>query len=138
MALEGLDAIYSTYFNNGSPPTALYIAPFTSNVTPSSSITAATFTAALGEYTGYTQTTRVQWTPDGNSVAQTVSNTASPAVFTIGASAVTITGAAVIASASAKGATTGKVIAAALFGAANSLNPGSTLKIQYSLGATPA
>lgn len=138
VALEGIDAIFSTFFNNGSPPTAFYLAPFTNNTTPSSALTAATFAANQGEYTGYTQSTRVPWVQNGPSVAQTVSNSASPAVFTIGASPVTITGAGFIASASGKGATTGALLAAALFGSPNSLNPGSTLQLQYNLAGTPA
>lgn len=138
VALQGIDAIFSTYFDNGSPPTGFYLAPFTNNTTPSSALTAATFAATQGEYTGYTESTRVQWVPNGASAAQTVSNSASPASFTIGASAVTITGAGFIASASGKGATTGVLIAAALFGSPNSLNPGSTLQLQYNLAGTPA
>jgi len=138
VALEGLDAIFTCFFNNGSPPTAFYLAPFTNNTNPSSALTAATFAASQSEYTGYTQTTRVPWVQNGASSGQTVSNSNAPGVFTIGASAVTITGAGFIASASAKGATTGVLIAAALFGAPNSLNPGSTLQVQYSLAGTPA
>lgn len=137
-ALEGLDLMLSTFFNNGSPPTTFSLAPFTNNTTPSSSLTAATFTASQGEYVGYTQTTRVAWVQNGASSGQTVSNSNSPATFTIGSSAATIAGAGLIASATAKGATTGTLIAAALFGVPNSLNPGSTLQVQYSYGGTPA
>lgn len=138
VALEGLDATLTCYYNNTAAPTAFYIAPFSNNTTPSSSLTAATFASTQGEYTGYTQATRVAWTPNGASSGQTVSNSNSPAQFTIGSSAATVTGAGLIATASGKGATTGVLSAAALFGSANSLNPGSTLSIQYSLSATPS
>lgn len=137
VALEGLDAQLSCFFNNGSPPTAFYLAPFSNNVAPSSALTAATFASVQGEYTGYVETTRQPWTCDGNSAGQTVGNSNAPAVFTIGASAANLTGGALITTASAKGATTGKMIAAALFGSANSLSPGSTFRLKYSLGAIP-
>ena len=138
VALEGLDAQLSTYFNNGAPPTGFYLAPFTNNVAPTSALTAALFASTLGEYTGYTQATRAAWVPNGPSAAQTVSNSNAPGAFTVGAAAVNVTGAALLATASAKGATTGVLVAAALFSTANSLNPGSTLKVQYSLAGTPA
>ena len=138
VALENLDAMLSCYLNNGSTPipTGFFVAPFVNNVAPTSSLTAATFAATQGEWTGYTQSTRVQWTPNGPSSGQTMSNSTAPATFTVGATAATVYGAAVIATASAKGATTGTLVGAALFGAANTLNPGSTLQVQYSLSAT--
>jgi hypothetical protein len=138
VALEGIDDLFSVFFHNGSSPTVFSLAPFTNNTNPSSALTAATFAGTQGEYVGYTQATRVAWTPNGPSVGQTVSNSAAPASFTIGASAVTITGAGFIAAAPAKGATTGTLIAASLFSVPNSLNPGSTLQLQYSLSGTPA
>lgn len=138
VALEGLDALLSCYFNNGSPPTAFYLAPFTNNVAPSSALTAATFASTQGEYTGYTEPTRQAWVPNGNASGQVVSSENAPAVFTIGASAASLLGGGLIATASAKGATTGTLIAAALFPVANTLNPGSTFKLWYSIGATPA
>lgn len=138
VALENLDAMLSCYFDNGAAaiPTGFFVAPFTNNVAPTSALTAATFTATQGEWTGYTQATRVQWVPNGASSGQTVSNSVAPATFTVGATAATVYGAAVIATVSAKSATTGTLVGAALFGAANTLNAGSTLQVQYSLSAT--
>lgn len=136
--LEGLDALLSAWFNNGSNPSAFYLAPFTNGVNPAPSLTAANFAGTQGEYLGYTETTRQPWTPNGNSASQLMSNSNAPAVFTIGASGTTITGAALIATAGNKGATTGKIVAAALFPAAQPLGAGSTMKIKYSFGATPA
>lgn len=136
-ALESLDQMLSDWFNNGSVPTAFYIAPFTNNTTPSSSLKAADFANTLGEFTGYTESARQAWTPNGNSSAQTMSNSAAPAEFTGGASAATIRGAGLLTSA-VKGGTGGVLVAAAAFAAANPLNPGGTLKIKYELVATPA
>lgn len=137
VAYEGLDDILNCYFNAGGAPSGFYLAPFTNNVAPSSSLTAATFASQQGEYTGYTQSTRVPWTSNGASSGQSVSNSNAPGTFTVGSSAVNVTGAGFIAGAATKGGTTGKMIAAALFDVPNSLNPASTLKIQYSLGAVP-
>jgi hypothetical protein len=136
-ALEALDQMLSDWFNNGSVPSAFYIAPFTNNIVPASSLTAATFAATAGEFTGYTESARQAWTPNGNASAQTMSNSAAPAEFTGGASPATIRGAGLL-TASAKSATSGVLVAAAAFAASNALNPGSTLKIKYDLVATPA
>ncbi len=135
LALQCLDSMLSVYFDNQAAPVAFYVAPFTNNIAPTSALTAATFTATQGEYTGYTQAARTAWTPNGASSGQTVSNSASPALFTVGASAATVAGAGLL-TASAKGATTGVLVAAALFATPNALNPGSSLSIQYSLAAT--
>ncbi|WP_333676744.1 hypothetical protein [Dyella sp.] len=137
VAYEGLDDQLNCYFNNGSPPTLFSIAPFSNNVSPAASLTAATFASTQGEYTGYTQATRQQWISNGASSGQTVSSSNSPATFTIGASAATITGAGMIAGASAKGATTGKLIAAALFDSPQSLGANGQIQIYYQLQATP-
>lgn len=136
--LAYLDDLLSTYFNNGSPPAAFYIAPFTNDVEPTSALTAATFAGTQSEYTGYTETTRQEWVINGAAASQKVSNSAAPAEFTIGATATTVRGAALIAAASGKGDTTGVLIAAARFGVAQPMNPGSTLKIKYELMAAPA
>lgn len=136
-ALEALDAMMSCWFNNGSVPTAFYIAPFTNAVTPASSLKAADFAATLSEFTGYTESTRQAWTPNGNASAQTMTNSNAPAVFTGGSTAATIRGAGLL-TASAKGDTTGVLVAAARFGADNPLNPGGTLKIKYTVQGAPA
>ena len=134
LALQCLDAMLTSFFTGVVPPTAFYIAPFINNVAPTSALTAATFTATQGEYTGYTAAARLQWVPDGASSGQTVGNTIAPAQFTIGASAATVAGAGLM-TASAKSATTGTLIAAALFATPNALNANSKLSIEYSLSA---
>lgn len=132
---EGINAMMATFFNQQAQPTGWYIAPFTNNIAPTNALTAATFTSTQGEYTGYTQTARQQWAPDAVPTAQVVQNSVAPAVFTIGASATTVYGAALL-TASAKSATTGVSAAAGLFGTANVLNPGSQLSVQYALSMT--
>lgn len=137
VTLEYLDQILSDWFNSGSPPTGFYIAPFLNNTAPTSALKASTFANTQGEYTGYTQTTRVQWVSNGASASQKVSNSNAPAEFTIGAQAANINGAGLL-TAPTKGATTGVLVAAAQFGTPNSLNPGSTLKIKYELSGAPS
>lgn len=135
-ALEALDKMLSDWFNNGSNPAAFYIAPFTNVVTPASSLKAADFASTLGELTGYVEGARQTWTPNGNSVAQTMSNSNAVAVFTGGASAATIRGAGLLTS-GVKGGAGGVLVAASRFATDNQLNPGSTFKIKYDLVATP-
>lgn len=134
---ELVNAILNCYFNNGSPPTGFYVAPFTSSTTPTNALTAATFAATQSEYTSYNETARQAWTSNGASSAQSLSNSNAPAVFTIGTGGATLTGAGVL-TASGKGATTGVLVAAALFDTANTLNAGSKLTVEYSLSATAA
>lgn len=138
-ALEGLDLILSVVFAGGvvAVPSTYSLAPFSNNTAPSSSLTAATFAATQGEYTGYTQTTRQTWTPNGVSSGQQVSNTNAIATFTIGAQSATLTGAGLIANATGKGATTGTLIGASLFSTPNVLSPGSTFQLSYAYGAQP-
>jgi hypothetical protein len=137
VTLEYLDAILTSFFTGVQQPAAFYLAPFTTNVAPSSALKASTFVATQGEYTGYTQSTRQVWTPNGGSVNQTVSNSNAAAVFTIGASAATIYGAALLTSPT-KGDGTGILIAAGLFGSPNTLSPGSTLTVQYGQSGAPS
>lgn len=137
VTLPWLDKLLDTYFNAASAPPGCYIAPFTNAVTPSSALTAANFASTQGEYTGYTQSTRVAWTSNGSSASQKVSNSNAPATFTIGTSATTLNGAGLLTS-SAKGAVDGVLVAAARFDVGNTLSSGSTFKIQYSLAGTPS
>ena len=137
VTLPWLNNLLDTYFNAASAPAAVYIAPFVNNTVPTSALTAGTFAGTQGEYTGYTEGARPQWVSDGAAASQLVGNSAAPATFTIGASATTIRGAGLI-SVPAKGSTSGILVAAALFDVANTLSPGSALKIKYSLSGAPA
>lgn len=137
-AYEGTDAMLLSFFGSGTKPTGLYVVPFTTNTAPTAALTAATFGSTQGEYTGYTEATRPVWTINDDLVDHTVSNSDSPAAYTVGTDAATIRGAALIGGTAVKGATTGKLIAASLFTIANTLNPGSTFSIKYGYKLTPA
>lgn len=116
-----------------------YIAPFLNNVTPGSSLTAATFDSVLNEFTAYDETARPAWTLPTDPVNGLYTNSASPAVFTssTGVSNVSVYGAGIL-SVAAKEATTGNVIAASKFAAARVLNAPDKLTIQYDLSAVSA
>lgn len=134
---ECINAMLNTFFTQAAQPTAWYMAPFSNNLAPTNALTAATFTATQGEYTGYVEVARQVWTPNGASTTQVVQNSNAAATFTVGTTAVTLYGAALL-SASAKSATTGVCAAAGLFGTANALNPGSKITTQYALSASAA
>lgn len=134
---EGLNAMLDAFLSQGQQPTGLYLAPFTNNVSPTSALGAATFASTQGEYAGYTQGVRQQWVSNGAAVNQTKSNSNAPAQFTVGATAATVYGAGLL-TVSTMSATTGVLVAAGLFGTANSLNSGSVLSVEYNLTATAA
>ena len=104
-----------------TPITAWYVAPFAAAVTPAANWTASNFAATASEITspseGYSQSTRVAWTPGAASAGQ-IDNLAAKASFTIvTASSLTINGAGIL-SASAKGSTSGTLVSASKFSTA--------------------
>jgi len=132
---EFINDALNSKFNGVGGAVAWYFAPFTNNLAPTSSILAANFATTQAEYTSYTEGGRQVWTSNGSSTSQSVSNSAAPAVVTIGGSPATIYGAGIL-SASGKGATTGVFGAGGLFGVANTLSPGSKLMMTYTLTGT--
>jgi hypothetical protein len=133
---EGLAQI----LKSGLGATAWYVAPFVNNTTVQSTLTAATFTATMGEFTAYDESTRQAWTVPTDPVAGVYSNSASLAVITASSSVgtgagVDIYGAAVI-GASAKSATTGKLVCCSLFSGSRNLKAADKLTVQYDVNAT--
>lgn len=133
---EGLIDLLTVYFKSGSATATFYLAPFVANVTPASNLTAATFNSTLTEFTNYAESTRVPWELPGAALATpSASNTASPAVFTVNVDAQTVCGLGLL-TASAKQATTGKLVAAALLPKAKHPDSGDTLNATYTFNAT--
>ncbi len=132
---ESLNDLLNVYFGGASQPTAWYIAPYTNDINPPGTLTAATFSGTLSELTNYTESVRQSWTKDANSTAKSMTNSVAPATFTIGAGGASVYGACMVSGASAKGATTGKLGAAALFDTPNTLAAGSKLMVQYIVAA---
>lgn len=130
---EGLNDLLNVYFTGSAAPAAFYLAPFSGNVTPASDWKAATFAAAATEFTGYTATTRLPWSSPA-STAQSVGNTASLASSTLTFAAggpYNLYGVALL-TASAKSATTGKLVAATRFGSPRTnMAAGDKLALEY-------
>jgi hypothetical protein len=122
-----------------------YIAPFVGNVTPDENLTALNFDSVLTEFTDYDETTRQAWTVPTDPTAGAYSNSAAPAVFTAASAVGTSPGVdiygAVIISASAKSATTGKTLCGSLFDAPRNVKSGvvkDKLTVQYDVAAASA
>lgn len=89
---DGLDAILDIMFNNDTQITAWYIAPFESDYTPVA--TSTYLSPGYTESTAYTEANRPAWSGAAAS-NQSVTNSASKAVFSINATK-TIYGAALV------------------------------------------
>ena len=123
---------------SGMGGTAWYVAPFVNDTTPQANLTAAAFTATMGEFTTYSEAARVAYTIPSDPTGGAYSNSASPAVFTagaVGAGGVDIYGAAIL-SASGKSATTGEVLCCSKFSGARKLYQGDKLSVEYTINAT--
>lgn len=135
---QGRDNILDIFQNQvGQNGGGYFLAPFSGNVAIADNLTAATFTATQTEFTSYASSTRVAWVKNGASASQSISNSSSPAQFTINVTGPsTIWGVGML-TASAKLATTGFLEAATQFSAARSgLLNGDVLSVAYTLSAT--
>ncbi|MES2347030.1 MAG: hypothetical protein V4641_05600 [Pseudomonadota bacterium] len=132
---EGLNDVLAVYMKQSAQRAAFYFVPYSNNVAPDVTITAANFNATLAEFINYTELSRQQWI--GGAVAsESVDNTASTAQIIIGTGGGTIYGCG-LSTASAKSATTGVMpFVAAFDDGAAVLNAGSKLNLEYTLGAT--
>lgn len=133
--IEGLNYLFSSGMRGGTAYSTYYVAPFSGNVTPASTLTAATFTSTLTEATAYSEAARPAYTIAAPA-SGAVTNSASRAEITANAS-VNIWGAGIL-SASAKSATTGVCIAAAKFASVRALDSTDVLAFEYGLTLTPA
>jgi len=133
---EGLSLFLVSTLAQGAQVTALFVAPFSGNVEPAASLTAATFTATMTEFTNYTQSARVAWAKDAES-GQAIGNATTPSAFTIGSGGGTIWGAALV-SASAKSSTAGKLVSCGKFAASRVLLAADALNLTYLFSASDA
>lgn len=113
LTLEGRRYLLGAAVAGTAQVTQFYIAPFTGDVMPLESWTAANFAAAATEFTSYEGSTRVVWNRAMHATASSADNTANAAVFTLsaGQSNVTLRGFALL-TASSKSATTGALLSA--------------------------
>jgi hypothetical protein len=117
---------------------ALYIAPFSGNVTPQADWTGANFTANATEFTSYSGANRVPWTTVAATSSAELINTAAVAAATITLSAggpYTIRGAGLI-EGQAKSAITGSLYVASRFDAdMTGLAAGGKIGFEYGVSA---
>lgn len=133
---EGLAYILGVAFDGStSALTSWYIGLFSGNYTPVNTTTAANITANATEITtAYSEATRVAWVEAGVT-ARLIGNAASPALFTFTAATTNVYGA-FLASASAKGATTGTLSSAKRFAALKTMLITDILSVTYEITAT--
>lgn len=132
---QGLDHILDVVLHASTQVTTWYIGIFEGNYTPVATDTAANITANSTECTAYDESTRVEYVEAAAS-SQSTTNSANKATFTINATK-TVYGA-FLASASAKSATTGTLLAASRFSASRSLVATDELLITYTISAADA
>lgn len=134
---EALNYLLKTGITGVGGLTTWNIAPFDTNVTPGSTLTAATFAATCGEFINYDEATRQAYTVPTDPTAGSYDNSAALAAFTIstGVAAHSVYGAAIL-SASAKSATTGKILCASKFSSARVVNATDVLSVKYTIAAT--
>ena len=131
---EGLNHIIGVALNQATQKLAFYLGLFSGDVTVQPTWTGANWVANATEFTNYTEATRQLW-DNGAVAAGSVSNSALPAVFTMGVGGGTIRGL-VLAEASAKSATTGVIIAASRLSVDKAMAQDEELRAKYTLSAT--
>ena len=118
---EWLIFMLNVMFNGASPITAWYVGLFSGNVTPAGTLTGAALVGTLTELTGYTitggsETNRPAFTTT-TTATKSLGNTGSEALFNFDDEGPYTARGAFIAQAQAKGAVTGKAVAATRFAA---------------------
>jgi hypothetical protein len=133
MPTEGLNYLLDTSVRGVAQLTSWYIGLFEGNYTPVLADTAATFPASATESTAYAEAARQAFTVVA-AAGGVLTNTAAPATFTANASKTWYGG--FISSASAKSATTGKLLSAAQFSTAKAVANTDQLIITASITLT--
>lgn len=130
---EGLDHVLNTVFHSGTQVGTWFLGLFEGNYTPVAGLTAATIAAASTESTAYTETQRQEFN-EGAASAQSISNTANKATFTMNATK-TIYGAFLVSNAT-KSATSGTLFSAARFAAPKQVVADDQLLLSYTFVAS--
>lgn len=136
---EGLNHVLDVTLHGSAQITAWYLGLFSGAVNPAATWTAANVTANSTEITsgtdGYSEATRVAFNEAAAS-AGSITNAANKAAFTIVMSSgnLTVNGC-FLASASAKGATTGTLYSATRFSAARTLADADIFNLGYTITA---
>jgi hypothetical protein len=126
LPVEGINYLLSAGLKGGSQIPTWYIGLFEGNYAPVSGDTAATFPGLATECTTYAEAARVEWN-EGSVVSGTVNNSANRAEFTSNALRTIYGG--FIASAPAKGATSGTLLSVVRFSSPKTFEPDSVLRV---------
>lgn len=130
---QGLNHILNAVLNGATQITQWYVAIFEGNYQPVAADTAAGIVANATESTAYNESTRPTY-DEAASTAQSTTNSASRATFSINASK-TIYGAYLI-STSGKASATGTLLAAAKFSASRAVQNLDQLLVTYTVNAS--
>ena len=138
--VEFLDYLLKLGFTGVGGLATWYIAPFVNNITPLSTLTAATFDSVLNEFDAYDEATRQAFTVPASPTSGSYSNSAAPASFTADATVgvgagIDIYGAGIM-SASAKNATSGKIGPTSKFSGLRNVKTADVLTVQYTVTAS--
>jgi hypothetical protein len=134
---EGLNYMLNAALRGATANSQWFIGLFSGNVNPQATWTGANVVAQSTEFTNYSEPTRQEWVTDP-STAQAVGNTGDEAMFTFTGSGNTVRGA-FLAQASARGAVTGVLLAAARFSSDRTgLGAPDRLGVEYVLSAVDA
>ncbi len=129
---QGLNHLLDAVLGGGTQITEWYGAPYTNNVSPQASTTAANFHSTLVEFTGYSEGVR-QTLVFAAAAAGVVTNEASLAEFTI-TGAATLRGGGVL-SVATRESTDGTCFAATAFSVARGVVIGDTFQLGYECAA---
>lgn len=136
---EGLNHVLDVVLHGTTQVATWYIALYGGAVDPAANWTAANVTANSTEITsgseGYSESTRVAFN-EAAAAAGSITNAANKAQFTIVTATTLSVNGIFLASASAKGATTGSLFSATRFASTRSLSNGDLFNIGYTINAT--
>jgi len=136
---EGIAHILNVVFGATAKVSTWYLAPYSNNYTPTSTVTAATFDSLGAELAGapegYTESTRREWV-DAAASAGKIGNLSSRATFTIvTATTININGAGLLSS-NVKEGTTGTLASMTKFASTRTLNNTDTFELGYEVELT--
>lgn len=136
LTLEGMNHALDVLLHGVAATATWYVAPFSGNVTPLLTHTAANFASSFTELTTqYSESTRVAYV-EGAAAGGVTNNYSSPATITTAVDTVTVYGAGLL-SVSTKGSTSGILLSVSKYTAPYSLpTTGGTLGIKYQVSLT--
>ena len=133
LTTEGINHMLSVTLHADAQVVTWYVALFSANVAPQSTLTAANFVATQTEFVGYNEATRVAFVPSVPAAGE-LDNTASRSTFTINTGA-TIYGS-TLQSVNTKSGTTGTCLAGSLYAAGRAVLAADTFQAAYTLTIT--